>query len=351
MEIRFRLFSSGVVRSAIIRRAAYSKRESLNVNPLMNETRLDILDWLLSRGKTINPEPIKSLGEWKALYDQNNKACSESVDRAVVGGFLADRVAYAFAGGYHSALQRLTTSVPVEAIPAICVTEKGGGHPKAIQARLEKKAADASDNSPWVLNGFKSFVTCAKEADVLLIAVSTGANKEGQNRLRMVQLDRETPGMAINPMKDLPYIPEISHGTVRLENVEVGDSQLLPGDGYADFIKPFRTIEDLHIMAAILGYQFRTACQFSWPADLREQLLSLLVSIRPLAMADPKAPAVHIAFAGLQKHIANSAIDLASYWEKTPDDVKKAWERDKGLMSISKKAGGQRLESAWAHYQ
>ncbi|MCP4756407.1 MAG: acyl-CoA dehydrogenase [Proteobacteria bacterium] len=316
----------------------------------MNQIQLTILDWLLSQGSSIDPDPIPSLGDWKKRCEQSDKNWSEPIDRAIAGGFLADRTAYAFAAGYHAALQRLVPSLPPGSITAFCVTEKGGGHPRAILSRLER--IDGEPNQPplWKLNGFKSFVTCAREAEVLLVAASIGTGEDGRNRVRMVQLKRDTPGLTINPMKDLPYIPEISHGTVSLEEVEIADAQLLPGDGYSEYVKPFRTIEDLYILAAVTGYQFRAACEFGWPRELKEQLLASLACIRTLAVADPNAAQVHIALAGLRKQMNLLAVDLDPLWKETPETTKNAWERDKGLTNISVKAQSQRLETAWENY-
>ena len=68
-------------------------------------------------------------------------------------------------------------------------------------------------------------------------------------------------------MTGLPFVPEISHGTVAFSDVPVDSGSILPGDGYSEYIKPFRTIEDLHVFAAILGFIFRIACLFRWPRD------------------------------------------------------------------------------------
>ena len=39
------------------------------------------------------------------------------------------------------------------------------------------------------------------------------------------------------------FVPEISHAEVELDRVKVSDADVLPGDGYDDYLKPFRTIE------------------------------------------------------------------------------------------------------------
>ncbi|MGB0386521.1 MAG: acyl-CoA dehydrogenase family protein [Ardenticatenaceae bacterium] len=315
----------------------------------MTEQYLPILDWLLSQEISNHSAPQPSIAAWKRLYDQHSAVWSAPVDRAIVGGFVADRVAYAFAGGYQAALRRLLPSLPLAPFVALCVTEKGGGHPRAIESHL-RAIDETTDNPSWRLNGSKQFVTCANEAEILLVVASTGTDEDGRKRLRMVLLNRETPGLTIKPMTPLRFVPEISHGTLHFAEVAVEASQLLPGDGYTRYVKPFRTIEDLHIFAAILAYVYRIASQYSWPQAQKEQLLTLLVTIRTLALSDPSAPALHIALGGLQTQIESVLTGATPYWAQTHDAVRQAWQRDNALMKIAQKVRHKRLAVAWARY-
>lgn len=313
----------------------------------MTEQHLPILAWLLSQGRSNDSAPLPSIAEWKRLYDQHSADWAAPVDRAIVGGFVADRMAYAFAGGYQAALRRLLPSLPLAPFAALCVTEKGGGHPRAIESYLE--LIDETDSAAsWRLNGSKQFVTCANEAEYLLVVASTGTDADGRKRLRLLLLNRERPGLTIKPMKPLPFVPELSHGTLHFKEVAVEASQLLPGDGYTRYVKPFRTIEDLHVFAAILAYLYRIASHYAWPQAQKEQLLSLLLTTRTLALSDPSAPAVHITLGGLQRQIESFLNSTTPYWAQTDDAVRKAWQRDKALMNIAQKARHKRLAVAWA---
>ena len=312
----------------------------------MNETCAPILGWLLTTAGSIQDVPVPSIRDWKTTYDENAGNWPQPVDRAISCGFLADRTAYAFLAGFLSAMQRLLPDLAAEKITAFCISEEGGAHPRAIKTRLESNSADSSGKT-WLLNGRKQFITCANDADSILVAASTGTDPEGRNQIRLAQIDRNAAGVRIEPMAELPFIPEISHGVVYLENVQVSNTQLLPGDAYIKYIKPFRTIEDIHVSAAILGYLFRTASLYGWPQSIRETLLGLITAIRPLAMADPLSPQIHIAYVGLQWSIEQLIKESTVHWEKTPDAVRDAWKRDRAVMGIASKAGQKRLESAW----
>ena len=319
------------------------------MNQSMREEQFPILDWLLSQEIAHNSAPLPSMAEWKRLYEQDSAGYSTAVDRAIVGGFVADRLAYAFIAGYQGALHRLCPSLPRTPFAALCVTEKGGGHPRAIESRLTMIDGTA-DKPSWRLNGSKQFVTCANEVEYLLVVASTGLAADGKKRLRVVLLSRNTPGLTIKPMKPLPFVPELSHGTLHFEEILIEASQLLPGDGYTRYVKPFRTIEDLHIFAAILAYLYRIATQYSWPQAQKEQLLSLLLTTRTLSLAEPSAPAVHIALGGLHTQIEHFLKHSTPYWAQTDATVRQAWQRDKALMNIAQSTRHKRLAAAWARY-
>ena len=231
---------------------------------------LKILDWLLStRGKLIETR-LPTLYDWKELFVKYSSNWEEPIDCAIMGGFLGDRAAYAFASGYKTALYCLMPSLPLDRIVAFCVTEEGGAHPRAIHTKLEEVTGNSDNGIRWRMSGIKQFATMADEADAFMVAASMGIDAEGKNHIRFVLIERDAKGVTVEPMDDIPFIKELSHGVIRLENVPVGESQLLPGDGYERYIKPFRTIEDLHVLAAILGYLFRVASLYDWPRSCRE---------------------------------------------------------------------------------
>ena len=206
-----------------------------------------VLDWLLSHQHSIDTKEISSLDEWKDNYWESVSDWNEPIDRAIAGGFLSDRVGYAFAAGYEAALMRLVPSLPQRSIVSICVTEEKGGHPGMIKSKLQK----APGENTWVLNGSKKFITLAGAADLFLVAAitgtvatTTGTAPDKKNIIRLVQVERNSPGIELTPMPDLAFVPEINHGALTFHNVQVNNSCLLPGDGYADYVRPFRTIED-----------------------------------------------------------------------------------------------------------
>jgi acyl-CoA dehydrogenase len=311
----------------------------------MDENDLQILNWLLTTKPEIHSVNFESVVHWKKQHEKELLSWSEPVDMAIAGGFLAPYPAYAFAVGYWAALYRLLPDLPKAPVPALCISEKHGPHPAKIKCRLEKTT------DQWLLNGKKHFVTCGHEADLLIVAASTGTLPDGKNRLRMVRVDKGQNGLTVEPLdKPITILPEISHGVVVFSDVVISPTNVLPGDGYQTCIKPFRTIEDLHVIAAILGYLLRIGTLFEWPRPAREQLLALLLNIRTITRADFIAPEIHIATGGAITSLQLLLENQATCWDLVDPRIRSAWRRDRAVLDIAADARKKRLAAAWKQF-
>jgi hypothetical protein len=265
-----------------------------------------------------------------------------TIDQAILGGFAADRVAYAFASGYQAALRSLAPDLPADRLASLCVTERGGGHPRAIETRL------TPENEGYLLRGTKRWATLSDVAGVLLVAAVTGApDALGRPRLRIARIASDAPGVTITPMPQTPFTPEILHGEVRLDDVPVAADALLAGDGYALVIKPFRTIEDLHIQAAVSGYLLGEARRGGFARPIVERLAAQLITLRGLAQGDPSDAAIHVALAGALGNAKPLIADLEAAWSASGGPAYALWERDRLLLGIAESARVKRLERAW----
>ena len=254
-------------------------------------------------------------------------------DHAVRGGYEADRVGGAFVAGYSAALRTLVPGAPLRT--SLCATESGGAHPKAIQTRLD---ADGR------LVGHKRWSTYATEAELLLVVATTGIDDAGRSRLKLVRVAPDAPGVTVTPMPPPPFTPEVAHAEVTLDT-HVAPGDILPGDGYTDYVKPFRTIEDIHVHGAMLGWMLGLAARHTWPHELVERMLAAVAGLRTLAAAPPLAPTTHLALAGiiaLTRELAERAP-----WATLEPDALARWRRDRPLFEVAGKARAARLEAAW----
>ena len=291
-----------------------------------------MLDELLAA----TPHPFTTLRAWFDATAAVRRGTT--VERAVLGGAHADRLACAFAAGYSEALRALVPSL--EGIAALCATEADGNHPRAIKTRLER----VGDH--YRVTGTKKWATGAADAAALLVVASIGEDA-GKNRLRVVRVPTSAAGLTLRSSA-APFVPEIEHAEVELAGVEVEASAILPGDGYDDYLKPFRTVEDLHVHAALIGYLLTVARVRAWSPALVEALAALACAARALADADVKSPATHLALAGMMEQTTRLVADVEREWSASDDPEWRRWQRDRPLLQVASKARSARRDNARA---
>lgn len=260
--------------------------------------------------------------------------------RALQVGRSAKNVAAAFLGGYHAALRQLVPSLPEGRAPCLCATESGGAHPRAIQTRLVER------DGVWRVTGDKIWVTGADLADLLLVVGSIGLDEQGRNRLRVALVDAHAPGVTLTTLPPTPFIPEIPHAKVAF--VDAPTTTLLEGDGYERYLKPFRTVEDAFVFAALAAYLDGRAERGAWPHPFREKLIGLLAILERVARAEDIAdPALHVMLAGALVYGHQLANEADAYFDDATPSSKDEWLRDKALLYVAGKARGARTEAAW----
>jgi hypothetical protein len=293
------------------------------------------------------PRPIDDLATWWARHFEVTRDSVTPVHRAMLAGFSVDRPAYAFASGYQEALRCLLGAVaPALGMVklALCATEPGGIHPRAIQTRLEP------EGDGYVLTGLKSYATLGAHADAYLVLASEGSDAQGKNRLAAVRVPAGRAGVRVEELTGpgLPIVPEIPHARLHFDRVRVWPGERLPGDGYETYLKPFRTVEDCHVYAAILAWVLQVGRGAAWPEQVLEDIVLGLASMSAIATANPVRPATHVALAGLLAHSERVLCDSEPCWNSVEPETRARWLRDRALLQVAGKARARRREIAWA---
>ncbi len=297
----------------------------------------------------------EALASWRSRVDGGDSPGRDDDGRAhfahgLLGGFVADRPAWAMVAGHQAAVRRLAWQrggldlLPDRGIVALCASEEGGAHPRAVHSLLRKESGGG-----FRLDGQKRWATLAPSAAALLIVASVGRYGD-RNRLRALCVPCDRPGVRIAPM-DLgdrrPSHPEVRHAVVDLAAVPVAAEEMMDGDGYADAIKPFRTIEDLYIGAAMTAYNLALARRSGWPEAAVEDLLLLLMAAGSLAFGPLDEPVAHLGVAALARATARVREDHADHWTLVDQVAAAAWRRAVG-GAVAARAKELRRQGAWA---
>ncbi len=298
---------------------------------------IDVLRHLL--GDAPPTGAIESIDEWWTQHRQASERFVTPIGRAFAGGFAADRFGYAFASGYTEALAELEPTL-AGTKAALCATEQGSVHPRKLETTLEEV------EGRFRITGTKSFVTLGEHADELLVVASIGRDDHDRNRLRVVRLPSTRDGLRLETHPPTAFAPEIPHARLRLDGVRVERDEVLPGDGYDDYLKPFRTVEDVHVHAAIVGHLVRMARVAGCARTTVEDLAAVACALFPLALTAPLDAAVHVALGGVIRQY--QAVAARIDFDRLDVATRERFERDRPLSNVANTARSARLDSAWA---
>lgn len=242
----------------------------------------------------VDASPCDNVAQWWPRHRDICLANTDPLSRAIAGGFAADRVGWAFASGYQAALHAL--------------------FPGAL----------------------------------FFVAARDEAASGNRISLKITRVDAHASGVGIEAMPPTKFVPEVPHAQLKFENVNIAEAEMLPGDGYVDYVKPFRTVEDIHVNAAILAYLVREARRLGWPDTWVERCCSLLLSLEKLAAENPNSPETHLALAGALAIGGGLIGEAEAFWQAAaPDTAAERWQRDRELLKVAAGIRAQRAKRAW----
>lgn len=299
---------------------------------------MTILDHLLQA--PLARGPYESLNAWLATLTH----CPyEGSALALWGGYHADRVAYAFAAGYIAALERLLDphGKSPRKLRSLCATEAGGAHPRSVTTRL------IPTTDGYVLYGEKTFATLANVAEELFVVTTMGQGEDFKNQLRLVRVIPNARGVEILAKPPLPIAPELPHAIVRMIDVQIAREDVLPGDAYADYVKPFRTVEDIHVLASTVSYLLGASRAFHFDRSITAELASFGAALLDISARNPTEPSTHILLAGLFAGVHRLLASLGPQWSRAPEAERARWYRDEPLLNVAGVVRERRTEIAW----
>ncbi|SDO24566.1 Acyl-CoA dehydrogenase, middle domain [Pseudomonas arsenicoxydans] len=252
---------------------------------------------------------------------------------AVVGGRLMATPGLAFLVGYQAALRMLWPSAPLS-LGALCATEQRSLRVADMQTRL----------SGLRVSGRKDFVTAGDAADWLLVAARSEDPGETP-RLSLAVVYPGEPGVRVEKLPAIPLMPDISHGRLFLDNALC---ELLAGDGWDAYVKPFRTLEDIYVLSAMTAWLYGVGHDSDWPQALQLRLLALLAGCAEVSRQAPNNPAGHILLGGLFAQFDGLKAEVNQALAEGPPLWAAIWQRDQSVMDLAAGARGKRLAKALA---
>lgn len=252
---------------------------------------------------------------------------------AVLGGRAMAMPGLAFLVGYQAALRVLWPSAP-PSLGALCATERRSVRPADMHTRLDHLR----------LTGSKDFVTAGLDAEWLLVAARSEAPGAAP-QLNLAVVYPGEPGVTLEPLPVLPLMPEVGHGRLVLEQAAC---ELLAGDGWDAYVKPFRSLEDLYVLAALTAWLYGVGQECAWPQGLRLQLIGLLAGCAEGSRQCADSVGCHLLLGGLFAQFQALRGEVDAALAAGPAHWAQIWQRDQGVMGLAAAAREKRLNKAWA---
>jgi len=235
-----------------------------------------------------------------------------------------------FACAYRCAMQILIPELRTNQWAAMCVTEEAGNHPKHIQTYL--KGGE--------IYGSKSFVTMGDLAKQLIVLVKQG-EKNDRPDLKAVLVDSEQDGVQIQSFGPLNMLSDVPHSKVDFERA---NATVLAGDGYQDYSKVFRTIENVCVLLASSAFIFSLSKRNDLPLSIAQQSLSLVGQL--YAMSLYESPWLHVYLDKVYQDFDELILSFESHFDEFDNDFVEAWHKDKKLFKLAQSARRIRFDKA-----
>jgi hypothetical protein len=294
-----------------------------------------------------SPARCSDFVAWRAGW----RSSGDPVRDALQGGLAAGNLALAFAAGYQAALRLLLPArLPDDAFAALLLSEGRRQRPEELATQLRAHA------DGYLLNGEKSFVTGGGHADLLLVVarcdVRGAADGAGGAAARvpavLVMLPRATPGVTLEARADVPVLHELPHARARLVDVPVTAAQVLPGDGWRDYGKPFRSCEDICVSLSFAAYLFAQGRTEGWPETLLASLAGCVLRLADLAGMPPGDVYTHILLGAAEQELAAAAVQVDACIGGSETPFARDWRANRAFLLLAAPARAKRLHNAIA---
>lgn len=307
----------------------------------MSDDRHEVLLDILLRQPDL--AACTTLSQWLPVWKTAGAAYAEHGPyvAAVAAAVQADRMAWAFFCGNQGAVQAAfrRTAGAADGIASFCANETGRKL-TAIATSLR------ATNDGTVLEGRKAW-SLADAVDLYVLARAADGPARGPGSLVVVRVPRTAPGVTMDAARPQAVVPELPHCEVAFTDVPIAGDQSMPGDGYADYARPFRLREDVFVTGCTLAFLLAHGHAAGWPTRWRQRCIAAIVTLGRCAELDPSDPSAELLSAGALS-LAGTAIDEAdAFREQEGSETTARWIRDRPILGLGREARRQRAVSAW----
>ncbi len=208
----------------------------------------DVVEGVLRREIASDDAPTEA--GWQATWTERRLGHADLVVIAALGGALADRLAWVFLSGYQATIHRCFPELPREdGWTSFVNTEDRSG--------VLPGTSLSGEGDSRHLNGWKGWLAASASVDRLLVSAK-------QEQTPFILLRRDAAGVRIEERETSSYLPELTQGRVRFEEVAVPDAALT---GDEQTFPTFRVAEGAYIRVALTAFMLSHARRLGAPSE------------------------------------------------------------------------------------
>ncbi|GMU39710.1 MAG: hypothetical protein AMXMBFR23_05760 [Chloroflexota bacterium] len=253
---------------------------------------------------------------------------------AIIGGAMADRLAWVFLAGYQATITRCFPTLPaISGWRSFVNTEDQSG-------RLPGTTLQNTGGARR-LDGWKTWLAAAAHVDELIVSAK-------QNEPPFAVLPRGQAGVHIDEGTPKSYLPEMVQGTVRFDAVEVAENQVV---GDASTFPIFRASETPHVRLALNAFILSHSVRLDADHVLTgEAVAGLLGASGALRLPVPSAAGA-LAALGVDRHTVALADRFEASISTHDEALHQRWMRDRRLVHGASPTIAARAETALAAWR
>lgn len=279
----------------------------------------------------ITPVTAPAEADYFAAWLDYDAGAHDPAITAVLGGALADRLAWVFVAGYQGTIRRCFPGLPPERgwCSFVNTEDRSGSLPGTSLTGEPGKRR---------LSGWKTWVATSDHVERLLVSARQGETP-------FILMRRDQPGIRIETGPARGYLSEMAQGRVEFVDVAVREEQLLGDDRT---FPTFRSAESAYVRAALNAFIFSQSCRLGGPpALIGGALAGLLGAAAVLRLSLLSAPAA-VAMLGCDAHTRALAGEFERFIETADTALYARWMRDRRLVEGAAQGIAARAEAALA---
>jgi hypothetical protein len=255
--------------------------------------------------------------EWRKNWIAHDVSAHGSLAVALIGGALADRLAWVFHSGYQGMMRYAFPFCPGQGWASYLVAEdKTGEYPGAT-------VTESGDRK--TLSGYKSWVAAADHVDHMVVKA------KGEDDNVLVLVDRNAEGVVLSSRRSPGFLAELSQGFAAFDQVSLAQDRIFS----SGLLPPnFAQSEPHHVLTALNAFMVSHTLKLGGDREIMDAAIhSLHVSAGALE-ENKTQDSFMLEIADLDTATTETAQRFEDFIEERNSDLYKRWQKDRGLVTL-----------------